>query len=773
MLTTDLRPEAPASAFSRPSLLHRCGLLAARRRRVIFALWAVLIAAGLVFIPRFISSLSMAGLWVPGSESDRAAGLLDHGLPAAGGNRAVLVFSSRTLSAADPRFQRVVASAARNVSAISGVSGVELPSGAAARVLVAPGGHTALAVVALGGDEGKAEKLAPRLAAAAAAAATPAVRIGVTGEPVVAHDLFAFLEADLIKSDAVGLPVALLVLVIVFASLVAAGLPLLLALASLAIALGGLGAFSALTGGGLNMILESSTVVLALGIGIDYALFVVTRFREELAGGSSPAEAAAAATATAGRTVLVSGSTVIIALAPVLLVNDPMMRQVVLGPMLAVAVLVAAALSLLPATLAALGPRVNRLTPPRDWLRRPRRPAAESRLTALVMRRPALILASVAIPMAALSAFTLQLHTGLDYGLGSLGNTPTGRADTAITAAFGPGAISPIQVVVTTSGQPLTSRDVQALAIFDARLRRDPRVASVISLPSLTGGPAAADRALAAARADRALAAELAPVVNAAHGATITLMTVVPRTAFDSASAAQLVTSLRRELPPALRGTGLRAFVGGTTAAIVDLGHEINAQTPLVLALILALAVVLLAAAFGSPLVALTGLAGTLLSVGAAYGLLVLVFQKGSGQAILGFRSPGFIQDWLPLFLFAILVGLSTDYQVFLISRVREEWERTRDPARAIITGLRRSGPVILSAATIMIIVFASFMLARVFELKELGFALTAAVLIDAAVTRRVLVPAALRLLGSRAWIWRIHAPSRRADDPREQDQVP
>ncbi|HUY51915.1 MAG TPA: MMPL family transporter [Streptosporangiaceae bacterium] len=747
-----------------PGRLHAWGLLVARRRRVVLAVWAVLIAAGLVFVPRLASSLSMTGLWVPGSQSSRAAALLARDLPAAGGNQAVLVFSSRTLTAADPRFQRVVTAAARKVSAIRGVRGVELPSGAAARALVAPGGRTALAVVALGSDEGSAEKLAPRLAAAAAAAATPAVRVGVTGEPRVAHGLFNMLEADLVKSDAVGLPVALLVLLVVFASLVAAGLPLLLALASLGITLGTFGAISLLTGGGFNMVLESATVVLALGIGIDYALFVVTRFREELAGGNDPAEAAAAATATAGRTVLVSGSTVILALAPVLLVNDPMMRQVVAGPMLAVAVLAAAALSLLPATLAGLGPRVSRLAPPLPrLLRRPAQPRAASRLSALLLRRPLVVLASAGLPLAALSVFTLQLHTGLDYGLNTLSNTPAGRADTAIAAAFGPGAISPVQVVFTTAGQPLTGRDLRTLAVLDARLRRDPRVASVTDLPALADSPAAAVRALAAARTDPALAAQLAPVINAAHGATVTLMTVVPRTAFDSAQAAQLVTGLRRELPGALRGTGMHALVGGASAAIADFGHEISAKTPLVLAIIIALAFVLLAAAFRSPIVALIGLAGTLLSVGAAYGLLVLVFQKGAGQAILGFQSPGYIQDWLPLFLLAVLVGLSTDYQVFLISRVKEEWEHSHDPARAITAGLQRSGPVILSAATIMVIVFASFLLARVFEIKELGFALAAVVLIDAALTRRLLVPAALRLLGNHAWTHpRLHAPRRR-----------
>lgn len=185
----------------------------------------------------------------------------------------------------------------------------------------------------------------------------------------------------------------------------------------------------------------------------------------------------------------------------------------------------------------------------------------------------------------------------------------------------------------------------------------------------------------------------------------------------------------------------MRALTGGATSEVSDLTNEINAKTPLAIVLIVAVALLLLATAYRSPLVALTGLAGTMLSVGAAYGLVTAVFQKGGGQSILGFQSPGFTQDYLPLSLFAVLVGLSTDYQVFLISRIKEEWERSHDAGRAVTAGLERSSRVILSAATIMVIVFASFLLATSVDLKELGFALAVVVLIDAAITRRLLLP--------------------------------
>jgi RND superfamily putative drug exporter len=763
MTASDLHSATIAEAGTRPGLLYRWGMLAARHKRLVFAVWVVLLIAGLAFLRQFSSSLSSGMTWVPGSQSSRAAGLLARDLPAAGGNQAVLVFFSRTLTATDPGFQRVAATAARKISAIPGVGGVQVPSGAAARGLVAPGGHTALAVAALPSSETEAVKLIPRLDAAAAAAATPGVRVGVTGEPALDREGMTVANSDIARADRVGMPLAVLVLLVVFGSLVAAGLPLLLALASLLVTFGGFGVFYLATGTSLSTVLESATLMIGLGIGIDYALFVVTRFREELGRGNGPATAAATATATAGRTVLVSGSTVIVALAPLLLVNTALMRQVAAGPMIAVAVLAAAALSLLPAALAGLGPRVNRLALPLPrWLRWSAQPKAESRLTALVLRRPLIVLVSGVALLGALAAFTLQLRTGYDYGLSALRNQPAGRADTAIAAAFGPGAISPTQVVFTTGGQPLTGRDLQAIAALDARLARDPQVASVTSLPGMLGGPAAAGRALAAARTTPALAASLSPVVNARGGATLTLMTVTPRAAFDSAQASRLVTSLRRELPAALRGTGMHALVGGATAAVADLTHEINAKTPLVIALIVIIALVLLGAAFGSPLVALAGLAGTMLSVGAAYGLLHCVFQAGHAGDIFGYPSTGFVEAFLPLMLFAILVGLSTDYQVFLISRVKEEWEHSHDPATAIAAGLARSGRVILSAATIMIIVFGSFVLTTYVVTKELGFALAVVILIDAAITRRLLVPAALRLLGNHAWTWPRRLAARR-----------
>jgi RND superfamily putative drug exporter len=694
----------------------------------------------------------MGGFWVPGSESSRATGVLTRELPRVGGDEAVLVFSSRTLSVDDPGFRRVVASATRNVSALGQVSGVELPYGVAGPALTAPDGHAALALVGLTGGEGQAEHLTPRLIAAAAPAATASVRVGVTGEPQVAYDFVALMKSDVVKVDEVGLPVALLVLLVVFGSLVAAGLPLLLALSSLVLTFGAFGVLSLLIGSGFNTVLESVTAVLGLGIGIDYALFVVTRFREELVDAAEPAVAVAKTTATAGRTVLVSGSTVIAALIPVLLVNDPMIREVMIGPMVAVVMLVAAALTLLPATLAGLGHRVDRSARLPGQGGRAGRERTTSRLTEMLMFRPLVVLVSVAVALGGLSLFTLQLHTGFDYGLSAIKDRPSGRANATVAAAFGPGEISPIQVVFTTGGQPLSTRDLQTLAQLGTRLRRDPRVQSVTSLPELLGGPTAAAQELVSARTDRSLAVSLSTIVNAQQGSTLTAMTVVPRSAFDTTQATQLVGSLRRELPSALRGSDLHALVGGTSADIVDLTHEINAKTPLVLTLVLVVAMLVLATAFRSLLVALVGLVGTMLSVGAAYGLLVLVFQKGSGQAIFGFHSPGFLQNWLPLLLFAVLVGLSTDYQVFLVSRVREEWEDSDNPVRAVFVGLRRSGRVILSAATIMIVVFASLILALELALKELGFALATVVLIDAVLTRRLFVPAALRLLGDRAW---------------------
>ncbi len=714
-------------------------------------LWALLVLAGLLFLPRFNSSLSLGGFWVPGSESSRASNMLSQDLPQLSGSEAVLVFSSRTLNVNDPTFRTVVDDTAHSVSKLRGVSGVELPYGVPAPALIAPGGHTALALVGVPGGETPSEHLTPRLVDITRAATTSSVQVNVTGEPQVSYDFVGLVKSDVVKVDEVGLPAALVVLLIVFGSLVAAGLPLLLALCSLALTFGFFGLYSALTGAGVNTVMESVTAVLGLGIGIDYALFMVTRFREELRH-AGPEVAVARTTATAGRTVLVSGSTVIAALVPVLLVNDPMIRAVMIGPMVAVTILMAAALTLLPAALAGLGHRVDRSASLSRRRGRAARRAGDGLLSSLLMYRPLLVMVCIAIVLGGLSVFTLQLHTGYDYGLSALGNRPSGVANAKIAAAFGSGEISPIEIAVTTGGRPFSTRDVQRIAQLDDRLSRDPRVRSVTSLPELLGGAKGAEQDLVAARTSPAIAASLATIVNAQHGSTLTAVTVVPQGSFDTSQAGDLVKSLRRELPAVLAGTDMHAMVAGTSAGITDFTNEINSKTPLILALVLLVAMVVLATAFRSVLVAFVGLVGTMLSVGAAYGLLVLVFQKGSGQTLFSFHSPGFLQDWLPLLLFAVLVGLSTDYQVFLVSRVREEWEDSDNPVRAVFVGLRRSGRVILSAAIIMIVVFASLIFAVELTLKELGFALSVVVLIDAVLTRRMFVPATLRLLGDRAW---------------------
>jgi RND superfamily putative drug exporter len=317
-----------------------------------------------------------------------------------------------------------------------------------------------------------------------------------------------------------------------------------------------------------------------------------------------------------------------------------------------------------------------------------------------------------------------------------------------------------VQLVVATAGKPLSDADLGTVAALDAAISADPRVASVASLPRLLSGLPPTQRSLQSAAADPAATAALRPFIDVDRGGTVTVIGVLPRTAFDSAEAARLVKDLRTVTRARTQGTDLHVLVGGATAAVVDFTDEINAKTALVLTLVVVLALVVLAVAFRSAVVALVGLIGTMLSVGAAYGALVLVFQQGAGESVLGFTSPGFIQSWLPLLLFATLTGLSTDYQVFLVSRVKEERDAGATPPAAVTEGLRRSGPVILAAATIMIVVFAAFMSATELEIKEMGFALAAVVFIDAVIVRRLMVPAALLLLGNRVWTRRAAPPT-------------
>ncbi len=745
--TTD---DAGRSAF------FRLGGAVARRRWIVIACWAALLAAGLVLVPRFEDRLTGPPLTVVGSESARVQDLLDREFDQPFSEQNLIVFESDRLTLDDPAYRQVVDAALRAIEDQPLVAGVVGPLDPRAREQVAAGGHVAAAAVGLSGTGADRVRLAPLLTEAVEAVATDEVRVYYTGRSPLIADMVRQQQADLTRAEIRGLPAALVVLLLASGTFVAAGLPILLALTGMAVTFGVLGAASSVTS--FNLFVPSIATMLGLGVGIDYALFLVTRYREELGRGIAPPAAVATALATSGKTVFFSGATVLLSLAGLLIVDAEVSRELAIGAMTAVAVMVAGALTLVPATLAALGRRIDRLALPA--LRRTSAAANPdagfwSRWATAIMRHPVLWALAATLVLLALSAPVRRIELGLSTSTNELSDNSAVVGREVLARDFNEGRVSPIQVVVASTDGPLDDADLDAVARLSAALSADGAVADVYSLTEVLdefAGNHSAATLTTVSQLPRAVEA-LRPLVNFGRGRTVTVVSVVPYAPPDSDPATQLVRRIRQTIAPSVVGeAGVEVLVGGLGAQVVDISDESLGKLPLVGGLVVALSFVLLAVVFRSLLLPLKAIAMNALSIGAAYGLLVVVFQRSPDQGILHFIPTGTTQVYLPLLTFAVLFGLSMDYEVFLLGRIKEEWERTGDNELAVARGLERTARVITSAAAIMVAVFFAFTFTRLPEVQQLGFSLAVAVLVDATLVRIILVPAAMQLMGR--WNW-------------------
>jgi putative drug exporter of the RND superfamily len=537
--------------------------------------------------------------------------------------------------------------------------------------------------------------------------------VAVTGERIVDLDLERTAESDLVRGETIGLAAALVVLLVVFGSLVASLVPLAVAIVSIVVALG----LTSLIGQAwdLAFFVVNMLVMMGLAVGVDYSLFVVSRFREERGGGREKLDAIARAGATSSRAVLFSGLTVVIALIGMLVVPQTIFRSLAVGAITVVLVSVVAALTLVPALLSLLGDRVDALR-----LRVGRgRGAFWARIAESVMRRPVVSLVAAVAVLVALAAPYAWVQTG-SSGVSTL---PDGfaskRAFELIDREFGAPDSTTAEVVV--AGDTASPSSQAAVARLRSSLSGDDRYGE------LTADVASSGEA----------AILFVPIAGDPVG---------PR-------ATDAVRDLReRYLPDAFAGSGAEALVMGQTAGELDF-HELAARyQPIVFALVLGLSFLLLVVAFRSVVVAGTAIGANLLSVGAAYGLLVLVFQEGVGAGLLGFTQSDTVEAWLPLFLFSVLFGLSMDYHVFLLSRIRERWLESSETADAVAFGVRSTGRIITGAALIMVAVFGGFATGDLVMFQQLGFGLGTAILLDATLVRCVLVPAAMKLLGAYNW---------------------
>jgi RND superfamily putative drug exporter len=509
----------------------------------------------------------------------------------------------------------------------------------------------------------------------------------------------------MMTSEMLSWPVTLGILVLAFGSLVAAGLPLLLTIAGLGASAGALVLLNHLTP--TSIWAMNFAMMFALALGIDYALFLVVRYRAALARHGDAHRAVGETMDTAGKAVALSGITVLVSLSAVMLVPSPAFRSMALGIMLAVAFVLAATLTLLPAVLGRLGAGINRAALP--WTRKntdgtdgsPRFTGWGQRLWAHPLRYglPALAV------LLALAAPIIGLRTAMPSITVVPADSSARTGYTAVQKAFGPGAPGTLQIITPTS---------QATAA-ETVLKATPGIAAVM------------------------------PAQQAADGSGYTLVQAVPTTDPSDPALKATVADLRRQLPA-------QALVGGAAVENLDLQAALDAKTPLVIGTILALGFLLLVLALQAPLVALIGTVTNLLATAAAFGAARLIFQDGHGAGLLGFASQGFLDGWAPVFFFAMIFAIAMDYTVFLLSSAKEHYERTGDPRQAMVGALAHSGRVIFAAAAVMVAVFFTFALSGPLPPKEMGVVLGLAVLLDAALVRLVLLPVLLRLTGSAAW---------------------
>jgi RND superfamily putative drug exporter len=686
-----------------------------RRRFLVIATW-VIVLIGLGALAQGVKSNYNNSVSLPGTGSTTAQQLLAKTVPAQAGDSDTIVWQVSKGTVRDPAVITKLSAVLRQISTMPEVAAVTSPYGphGAARngaAQISRDGRIAYATVNF---TKQASSLATaditRVINAAEAARAPGLDVQLGGQAIGNTE-----QPSLGITATIGVLAAALVLFIAFGSLLAMLLPLAAAVAGV--------------GGGLMLITPLSHAMsvvnfapdlgalIGLGVGIDYALFIVTRHRRGLQSGLTPQEAAVAAINSSGRAVLFAGSTVCIALLGLLVLGTSFLNGLAVAATLTVVCTVVAALTLLPALLGLFGMRVLSRRQRRALAAgTPARAGLLARWAGAVQRRPGMLAAAAIAVMLVLAIPVLSLRLGSsDQGNDSSSST-TRQAYDLLAEGFGPGFNGPLLLVAQTH----TSADVAALHTLEAMLPRVPDVAAVTPVAARAGTE---------------------------------VIQVIPRTSPEDKATSDLISTLRGAAIPAVeRGTTLHVYVGGITATFADFASFAGAKLPWFLVAILGLSFLLLVVAFRSLLIPATAAVMNLIAAAAAFGVLTAVFQWGWGSDALGFGKAGPIESFLPLVTLAILFGLSMDYQVFLVSRMNEEWAQGRDNRRAVRTGQVETGRVITAAAAIMICVFATFSLMGSRGIAEFGGGLAVAVALDAFILRTVLVPAVMHLFGNANW---------------------
>lgn len=695
--------------------LGQLGRFAAVHRRRVIVVWLLFAVALGLLAPKVQTALSGAGWeaggWEAGnSDSVEVRHLVEYLFIAPGAYGLQAVVHSQSLRVADPRFRRTLMRVNELMNAARAVKpNVVLPR--RQRLSISRDGHTAIVRAAAVAGPNYMVDVAGRLKEKIADAGSQHIEVNLAGSTAMWSDFNEANRKAMLHSELLSWPVTLLILILAFGSLVAAGLPLLLTILALVASAGVLYLvtfFSPISIWAMNFAL-----IFCLALGVDYALFLVMRFRNALfVEGLPPAEAVARTMDTAGKAVLFSGLTVVISLSAVMLIPSPAFRSTALGIILSALFVMAVALTLLPAVLAYLGPRVDKLALP--WAQSGGRPSKRlARWGELLWRRPVLFGGLALIALIALALPVLSLKTAMPSIKVLPANEQARRGYEQISASFGAGAPATLQVVAKSHDAP---------AITDT-LRSDPGISK--TFPAIRGGSGF--------------------VRGNYKGGELELIEAIPSVGPSSPQFGPAVRRLRAKLPPS-------ALVGGAAVENLDLESSLKANAPWVIAVVLALGFLLLLLAFRAPLIAVIGVLTSLLSTAAAFGVAKLIFQDGHLSGLLNFEPQGFINAWGPVYFFAMVFAISMDYTVFLFSAMRENWEQSRNPRQAMVKGIAQTGRVITAASAVMIAVFFTFALSGPLAPKEMGVILGVAVFLDAFIVRLLLLPVLLRFCGGTAW---------------------
>jgi uncharacterized membrane protein YdfJ with MMPL/SSD domain len=708
-------------------LAGRAGRWSAQHRKTAIWGWILFVVAAIA-VGGALGTKTLADSQTGVGESKAADQTLEKGFPQ-GATEQVLLQSRSGESVHGPPVKQAVAAVEARLRKLPFVANLSGPFAKGADGQIAGDGRSALLKFEIperGGTEldevvGKALHQV-----AAVQKEHPGLRVEEVGDASGEKAVSESLEEDFAKAELTSLPITLLILIVVFGSLLAAGVPLLLALTAVGATIGLLGPVSHLLGPVAEQI-NSVILLIGLAVGVDYALFYLRREREERAAGAGERASLEAAAATSGRAILVSGFTVMVAMAGMYIAGDPTFASFATGTIIVVAVAMVGSLTVLPALLAWLGDRIEKGRIPFLGRRRGNGGAAQGSriwgaLVTRVMQRPKLAAGIAILGLGIMAIPAFSLHTANSGTSGLPKDMPIVKTLDRVEAAF-PGGFEPAFVAISAP-------DVKA-----------PQVASAVE--ALRGRIAADPHDFGKGQSYRV----------SKDGKVAELSVPLAGDGTDSRSQDALA-KLRDELIPATVGSvpGAQAQVTGSTAGSVDFNDLLGERVPWVFAFVLGMAFLLLLVSFRSLVIPLTAIGLNLLSVGAAYGVVVWIFQEGHLEGLLGFHSTGTITAWLPLFLFVVLFGLSMDYHVFILTRIREAYDRGMSTEAAVSHGLRTTAGVVTSAAVVMVAVFAIFATLSFLDFKEMGVGLAAAILIDATIIRGVLLPATMKLLGERNW---------------------